>query len=174
MSDNSHVMGLFNDEDKAVNAVRELKKRDPDWKIESVHGPIPSHKIFKALGMRRSGVGWFTLFGGIIGFFTGYSLAAYTATQWNLIVSGKKIVSLIPFFVIGFECTILFGVLGTVLGLLLLSRLPEHKSLKRYDERCSGDHFGILATCDREDTGKLEGFFREIGGETRLFSEESA
>ena len=170
MPDNTHVMGIFKEEEKVVSALAELK-RSP-WELKSVHGPIPSHRIAGALKTKKSGVGWFTLIGGISGFIIGYALSIYTAVQWDLIVSGKRIVSLVPFFVVGYECTILFGVLGTVLGVLLLSRLPEHKSLKYYDARCSRDHFGILATCHPESEGELALLFEKAGGEAKRLPEE--
>lgn len=171
MPANSHVMGIFKEEEKVVAAIGLLRKSP--WKFKSVHGPYASHSISKALAMKKSGVGWFTLIGGITGFITGYALSIYTSVQWNLIVGGKKVVSLIPFFVVGYECTILFGVLGTVLGVLILSRLPGHKSLKHYDVRCSRDHFGILATCHKESAHELAGLFERAGGEARHMSDEA-
>ena len=103
-------------------------------------------------------MGYFTLAGGIIGFFSGIGLAIYTALQWNLIVSGKPVVALIPFLIVGFEFTILFAVFGNVLGLLFQTNLPEFQSLRIYDPRCSGEHFGILASCAEGPAGCAHGF----------------
>ena len=162
-----YVMGLFSDEDKAVSTIKELK--NSDWKIHKVHSPIPSHKVFDALKLKSSRVGYFTLAGGIIGFFSGLALAIFTATRWVLIVQGKPIVSLIPFFIVGFEFTILFSVFGNVIGLLTQAKLPEFKWAKFYDPRCSGSHFGIVASCEPEHAGALSAFFREKGAEIRTF-----
>ena len=115
-------------------------------------------------------VGWYTLAGGIIGFFTGFIVAAYTAVQWNLIVSGKPIVALVPFFIVGFEFTILFAIFGNVAGLIHQMQLPEYKGLEQYDPRCSGEHFGILASCQASDLEELVTFFKTKGGEIRVFS----
>lgn len=168
MANNSYVMGLFSDDAKAAKAIEDLRKSA--FEIYRVHGPFPSHKVLDALKLKKTKLGWFTLGGGILGFFSGYSLAIYCSVQWNLIVSGKPILSLIPFFVVGYEFTILFGVLGTVLGLLILMRLPDYKSLKEcYDPRCSGEHFGVVATCEEGKQGELEAFFRGVGGEVRVF-----
>jgi len=41
-----------------------------DYQLQKVHSPIPSHKLSDALKIKKSGVGYFTLAGGIIGFFT--------------------------------------------------------------------------------------------------------
>jgi len=163
----TRIMGLFKDEGKATNAI--LAMRASEFKLIRAHSPIPSHKILEAMNLKKSRVGWFTLAGGILGFFSGFALAIFTSTRWDLIVSGKPIVSLIPFFIVGFEFTILFSVFGNVIGLLLCSRLPDYQGLKLYDPRCSGEHFGVLAACDTNRQSELMDFFRKKGGEVRVF-----
>ena len=165
MSDNAkkQIIGVFQDEERVVSAIEAL--RPLSWKLDRVHTPFPSHKILKALKLKKSRVGYFTLAGGILGFFFGLALSIFTALRWGLIVSGKPIVSLFPFFIVGFEFTILFSVIGNVLGLLFLSRLPEFQSLKRYDPRLSADHFGIVASCGEGEQEKLKAFFQTHGGE---------
>lgn len=163
------VMGIFADEGAAVAAVEALAATD--WLVTSVHGPVPSHRIARAMNVKKSMVGWFTLAGGIIGFFTGFLLAAFTASQWNLIVSGKPVVALVPFFIVGFEFTILFAVFGNVVGLIHQMQLPGFKGLNRYDERCSGEHFGVVASCSKESRTALIQLFEDCGGETKIFAE---
>jgi len=160
-------MGFFRDEDQAAQAVTELQ--ESPYTLKRVHGPFPSHKISRALGQKKSRIGYFTLAGGIIGFFTGFVLAIYASTQWNLMVSGKPVISYIPFFIVGFEFTILFAVFGNIIGMLLLSRLPNFKIPVQYDDRCSGEYFGLLATCSSSERDTLADFFRAKGGETRTF-----
>lgn len=168
MSTDRYVMGLFAKESGVVSAIGALESSP--WKLLRVHGPFPSHPILHALKFRKSRVGYFTLAGGITGFFTGYALSIYSSVQWNLIVSGKPVVALIPFFVVGYEMTILFGILGTVLGILLSARIPEFKSLKEvYDPRCSGDRFGVVVGCEAGREGEIEAFFANLGAETRRF-----
>jgi len=166
------MMGLFEQEADAVSAITDL--RDRGWGIERVHSPVPSEKIIKALGLRKSRVGWFTLAGGITGFFTGFLLAAFTATRWSLIVSGKPIVALVPFFIVGFEFTILFAVFGNVIGLITQAGLPRFNHNAHYDPECSGDRFGILAACGSEESGALKAFFTERGARINTFEEENA
>ena len=164
----THIMGLFTDEDQAVDTVQQLRARG-DWSIARVNSPLPSHKLAKAMSVKKSLIGWFTLAGGITGFFTGFLLAAFTAARWSLIVSGKPVVALVPFFIVGFEFTVLFAVFGNVIGLIWLSRLPDYTKLLHYAERCSGEHYGILAACAAEDKDGLVAFFREQGGDIREF-----
>ena len=120
-----HIMGLFRSEDKVVAAINALKQSS--YEFIRVNTPIPSHKIMDALKLKSSRVGWFTLCGGILGFIAGFALAIFTATRWNLIVSGKPIIAIIPFVVVGFEVTILGAVFGNVIGLLTQTRLPSFR-----------------------------------------------
>ncbi len=162
-----YIMGLFKDEDQVVAAINDLKQSS--YKFIRVNIPFPSHKIMDALKLQKSMVGWFTLGGGIFGFLGGFALAIYTATQWDLMVSGKPIVAIVPFVVVGFEATILCAIFGNILGLLTQGRLPSYKGLKYYDPRCSGEHFGVLASCVAEQEDRLKNFFRQQGGEVRVF-----
>lgn len=168
MTAETPIMGLFTDDAKAARAIHELPAQG--FGFRRAHGPLPSRRIAEALGLKASKVGWFTLVGGIIGFFSGFSLAIFTSTQWNFIVSGKPVIALIPFFIVGFEFTILFSVFGNVIGLLACARLPDYKGLELYDPRCSGEHFGVLAVCASGRERELMDFFQKKGGEVRVFA----
>jgi molybdopterin-containing oxidoreductase family membrane subunit len=167
MEGKKYIMGLFKDEDQVVSTLTALK--ESAYQFQRVHSPIPSHKIMAALNLKKSKVGWFTLAGGILGLISGFALAVYCSVEWNLIVSGKPIISLIPFFIVGFEFTILFAVFGNVIGLLAQTRLPSFKEMAYYDPRCSGEHFGVLAACEPIQQDALKDFFKQNGGEVRVF-----
>ena len=162
------VMGLFKDDGTAARAILDLE--GSGFAFRRAHSPVPSHKILEALKLKKGRVGWFTLAGGIVGFFAGFALAIFTSTRWDLIVSGKPIISLIPFFIVGFEFTILFSVFGNVIGLLVCSRLPDYRGLATYDPRCSGEHFGVLAACEAGRERELMDFFQKQGGEVKVFA----
>ena len=166
MAAEKRVVSVFEDDTQAASAIEGLAGYP--WKLERVHSPIPSDNILHALKAKKSKVGYFTLAGAIVGFFSGIGLAVYTATEWNLIMSGKPVVAWIPFLIVGFEFTILFAVFGNVLGLLFQTDLPEFKSLRIYDERCSGEHYGLLASCAEGEENRLMAYFQEKGGEARL------
>ena len=167
MSPKRHIMGLFKNEDNVVSAINGLKRSS--YQFIRVNTPIPSHKIMDALKLKKSWVGWFTLCGGILGFIGGFALAIFTATRWNLIVSGKPIIAIIPFVIVGFEATILFSVFGNVIGLLTQTRLPSYRWLRYYDPRCSAEHFGVLAACEVGQEDGLKDFFKNQGAEVRVF-----
>ncbi len=165
------IMGVFASEHATAAAIDGL--RETPWTIQGVHSPIPSHAIEEALELPKSRVGWFTLAGGITGFFSGFALAAFTAARWSLIVGGKPVVALVPFFIVGFEFTILFAVFGNVLGLLSQARLPRFNMPAGYDESFTGDRFGILARCTAGEKERLTRFFEENGAQTRIVADHA-
>ena len=167
MPSKRHIMGLFKNEDRVVSAIKALKQSS--YQFIRVNMPIPSHKIMDVLKLKKSMVGWFTLCGGILGFIGGFALAIFTATRWNLVVGGKPIIAIVPFVVVGFEATILGSVFGNVLGLLTQTRLPGYRWFKFYDPRCSGEHFGVLASCEAGQEDGLQDFLKNQGAEVRVF-----
>ena len=167
MARERHLMGLFTDERQAAAAVRSLAQSP--FKVRRVHSPIPSHRLAEALQVKKSRVGLFTLMGGVIGFFSGFILAIFTALRWNLIVGGKPIMALVPFVIVGFEFTILFAVFGNIIGFLLQTDLPRFDWSEHYDARCSGDHFGILATCEDGQQDQLSRLLTRQGGQVSAF-----
>jgi molybdopterin-containing oxidoreductase family membrane subunit len=164
-ADTISIMGIFPSENSTALAIDGL--RETPWTIEQVYSPIPSHAIEDTLEPPNSRVGWFTLVGGIIGFFSGFLLAAFTSLRWSLIVSGKPVVAFVPWLIVGFEFTVLFAVFGNVLGLISQARLPRFETPPDYDERFSGDHFGVQARCHADEQAELTRFFEEYGAEIK-------
>jgi hypothetical protein len=163
------MMGVFGREEQAASAIREL--RNGAYKVERVHGPFPSHVIAEALDLPKSRVGWFTLAGGITGFVTGFLFAAFTATRWDIMVSGKPVLAWVPFFIVAFEFTILFSVFGNVLGLISQMRLPRFRIDEKYDPRFSGHMFGVLASCEAQRKDDLYRFLEDKGAEINVFDD---
>lgn len=170
MAADHEVMGLFTAEDAAAAALTALLRSG--WPVKRVYSPVPSHRIAEALNVKTSRVGYFTLAGGIIGFFTGFLLAIFTASQWHLTISGKPVIALVPFFIVGFEFTILFAVFGNVVGLIHQTGLPAFKGLDRYDARCSGEHYGVLTACTPEQRGDLIALLKNQGAEIKVFDDD--
>ena len=159
--ENTSILGRFQSEEEALAAVLEIQEKG--WQVHEVYSPIPAEKITAVLKRKKSKVGWFTLTGGIIGFLSGWSLAAFTATRWSLIVGGKPILSWFPFFIVAFELTILFAVFGNVLGLITQVGLPV-KLDKHYHPACSGSEYGLLAGANSEDMDNLKTLLQNKGG----------
>lgn len=157
------ITGLFRSESEAAAAL--IAAKDTLWDITDVRGPIPGEQILSALGPKKSGVGWFTLAGGILGFLTGYLLAAFTAARWGLMVSGKPIIAYVPFFIVGFEFTILFSVFGNVVGMILMMKLPAYTDLENHRPEFTGDAYGVMLTCGPGQEQDVKSFLTNQGAE---------
>jgi hypothetical protein len=141
------VVGVFAHVDTTVKALEELKAKG--YHDLEVYTPAPIHEIEDVMERDRpvSHVRLFTLIGGLTGTASGFLLTIWSAMQWGLVTGGKPVASIPPFVVIAFELTILFGGLATVLGLVLLGRLPRFRPSPAYDPRFSNDRFGVAVHC---------------------------
>ncbi len=169
MADERYMMGVFEDEARAAAAVGALE--NASFSVSKVFSPVPSRRLAEAMRVKKSRAGWFTLAGGIIGFFFGCRLAIFAATRWNLIVTGKPVVALIPFLIVGFEFAILFAVLGNLIGFLFSADLPRFDWRRRHDPRLTGDRCGVLAKCPENREQELADLFAESGAEVKRFPE---
>ena len=145
----SGVWGTFEYLDDTTEAIEELRKKGVE---PTVLSPCPRHEIDHALGEPQSPLPFISLFFGAIGCTIGYSLPAWTASDWVLPVGGKPILSITPFTVIGFEMTILHAAIFTLLGLTILIIIdslknPIPKAAREY-LRFQRDRFGIVVQCE--------------------------
>lgn len=150
----SGVLGLFAHMDAAIQAIAKL--RQAGLGRMRVYSPVPRHEIVDAAKPGISPVRIFALVGGVSGTAAGFGLAVWTTLQMKTIISGKPILSWPPYFVIGFELTVLIGALATMVGFLILAALPRLRLRRGYDPKFSDDRFGIFVLCDpgRRDDAK--------------------
>jgi hypothetical protein len=156
------LMGIFAYLDDFVEALKVLNRANLDF---TAHTPCPRHEISEAIPMKPSPVRYFTLFGAIFGILSGVGLAVYTVLQWKFIVSGKPIVPFVPFVVVAFEFCILLGVLITLLGMLVTTRLPQSRLPSYYDPRFSVDRFGVVVPCAEGAEEEVSKILKEAGAE---------
>ncbi len=157
------VIGFFAEANVLLAAARALR---PEHAGElEILSPIPLHGADEALGSRRSPVRYYTLAGALLGFTGGWALTAGSALHYPLIVGGKPLVSLTPFGVIVYICTILFGALFTVAGLLIHAGLPRLGVATGHDARLTGNRFGLQVFASRERLETLAGRLLELGAE---------
>jgi hypothetical protein len=128
-----------------VDAITGLRKAGFEVKA---YAPYPDHHIEHALGYDQSPVRVWTLVGGLTGTATALAFTIWTAVDWPLVVGGKPIVSIPPFVIIMFELTVLFGALSTIIGLFILSRLPNIKPSIIYDPEFTAGRYGVYVEAD--------------------------
>ncbi len=89
--------------------------------------PFLVEGLAESLGMHNTGVPLICLLCGITGGLTGYGMQYFAAViHYPINVGGRPLHSWPAFVPITFELTVLFAALGTVIGMLLLNRLPRH------------------------------------------------
>ena len=156
------IVGVFSFMDDAIKAVRTAKEMKLDYRVYS---PTLRHEIEEETMPEKSHVRRFTLVGGMVGCTFGFALAILCSLDWPLRVSAKDIVSPPGFFVIGYECTILFGALATLLALMHYCRLPDILRKVGYDPRFTYDKFGVVVGCDTEQVDEVRQKLLDAGAE---------
>ncbi len=135
-------LGVFPEVDTATAAIGKL--RAAGLTDVETYSPLPQHDLEHALHRPQSPVRLYTLVGGLTGAALGFALAIWTSLDWPLVTGGKAIIALPAFVVIGFELTILFGALATVVGLFINARLGAPGRGIAYDPTFSAGQFGVL------------------------------
>jgi hypothetical protein len=140
--------------DSTVDAIEGLRKAGFDE--VKAYTPYPDHHIEHALGYGQSPVRVWTLVGGLTGAAAGLAFTSWTSLDWPLVVGGKPMISIPAFVPIIFEMTVLFGALSTVVGLFVLSRIPNIKPAVVYDPEFTAGRYGVYveATADRLDEAR--------------------
>lgn len=159
------VLGIFAHVDTTLQAIRELRAKG--FSDLTVYTPVPVEEIEEEIEHVRplSKVRLFTVVGGVTGTATGFFLTIWSSLKWELVTGGKAPVSIPPFVIIGFELTILFGGLATVLAVLLLGRLPKLRQSATYDPRFTLDRFGVAVACPPDRAPAVSALLSAAGAE---------
>ena len=158
------VIGIFKYLDTFCEAIEKVRDRSDFNDFEAL-SPTSYHEIEHSHGLGASPVRFFTLIGALTGMCAGFALALYTDYDWPIVVGGKTpgIYSLPAYVVIGFECTILFGAIATILGMLVMGRIPNPKR-RVLDNRITDDRFAIFSP-GANMSGPQAQLLKELGAE---------
>lgn len=162
MEGNKAVVGVFHYLDDLLQAIEKAKTESRDYRVYS---PVPHHDIEEATYPQRSNVRRFTMIGAMTGITFGFGLAIMCSLDYPMRVSAKDIVSIPGFVVVGYECTILFGALATLLGMILFCRLPDLLRKIGYDPRFSNNKFGIVIGCESAEVDGIKTTLTRCGAE---------
>src|SRR5687767_62835 len=159
------VVGVFQHVDTTVKALEELRAKG--YHDLTVYTPVPVHEIEDVMERDRpvSRVRLFTLIGALTGTISGFLLTMWSSIKWGIIVGGKVPASVPPYVVIAFELTILFGGLATLIGMIVLGRLPKLKPSPWFDPRFTNDRFGVAVHCPPERLTSVREILQTAGAE---------
>ncbi|HOW67061.1 MAG TPA: DUF3341 domain-containing protein [Candidatus Paceibacterota bacterium] len=147
--------------------------RDAGYTHWDVFTPCPIHGMDDAMGLRPSRVGWFAFLGGCAGFTCGMLMIWFmNAFDFPIPVGGKPLFSPLFALPISYELTILFGAFGSIIGMLLLNRLPRwhHPLLKhpRFRQATHDRFFIVVETRDPRYADPLTRRILESSGSTHI------
>jgi hypothetical protein len=169
------VLGVFAHVDTTVRALEELRAKG--YHDLTVYTPVPVHEIEDVLERDRpvSRVRLFTLLGGLTGIASAFVITIWTSLKWGLITGGKWMQftpaggisgsSIPPFFIIAFEMMVLFGGIATLIGLVVLARLPRFRPSPTFDPRFTNDRFGVAVHCPAERRASVREILEHAGAE---------
>ncbi len=145
------MIAEFNDPNELLVAARVL--RDAGYRKFDCHSPFAIHGMDKAMGLKRSPLGW------IVGTFAFSGAAGGLLLQWwtsavdyPLVISGKPLFSYQAFVPIAFGVAVLLGAISAVFGMLALARLPMfHHSVFNSDRFAKVTDDGFFISVDATD-----------------------
>lgn len=120
------------------------KVREGGWIDWDVHSPFPIHGIDDIIGIRPTRLPWITLTAGAVGICVALLMQWWmNAVDYPFLISGKPLFGLPAATPVAFELMILFAAISTLVGMLLLNKLPRFSN-----PLFSSDRF-LRATSDR-------------------------
>ncbi|MAI80551.1 MAG: hypothetical protein CL917_16540 [Deltaproteobacteria bacterium] len=152
------VVSVFELPSKTASAVRKLKDRGFD--DLTTYSPAPFPEVEEAEDPKPSPVRVFTLVGGLSGVVLGFAMQIWMSLEWPIKIAGKAFASIPPFWIVGFELTILLGGFFTLFGLLIVGGLYPRRLDKHYSPRFSAEEFGVVVNCEQRDISEVEMLLR--------------
>ena len=162
------ITALFDNPDSIINAAKKVVSEG--FKKFDVNTPYPIHGMDPAMGLKRSKLGFVTLFFGFSG--TAFILLFMYWTMsvdYPMVVGGKPYFALPAFIPITFEFTVLLAALSTVFGMIMAffnlpyNNHPLHDT--EYMKRVSVDRYGLVILAEDQlfNENKVEELFRSLG-----------
>ncbi len=160
------ILGKFSFLDDVEKTVDELLRRGYMPKDIHLISPFPVENVMEKLEGVDSPVKFSVFTGGVLGFLTAIALVLITSLVYILPVGGKPVVAWIPYIIVMFELTVLFGSIFNLLGLLFFSKMPDpffFLGWRPFLPSFADDKFGIAVYTDK--TEEVSKIFKENGVE---------
>ena len=165
------TLGIFKDVETATRAVDSLTKAGfSEETITSLTSePYPDGVIVKT--DQRTWFRWVSVTGGILGACAGFLLAAGTAYMYPVQTGDKPIIAYYPTGIITYELTMLFAILGAIVGMFVEMKLPPRKD-RPYDPAVGEGCIGISVYTPTGERRDRAGSIMREAGALRLTSED--
>jgi hypothetical protein len=164
MAATSTFLALFEDIDPAANAIEHLHEMGIDDDHIDVISGIPFKEEILGRPKVWTNVPRLAMGGAMIGLIIGMFLIFGIPGLYPLHVGGQPLFPIPPFFIVGFEMTML-GLMGTTfIGLFLESRFPSYEP-KEYVPEISDGKIAVLFSCQSAQQARIEKSLRSLGAE---------
>ncbi len=157
------ALGTFRDVETANGAVERLVKAGfAEQSITSLtSAPYPDGVLVRT--DQRSWFRWMSVGGGILGACAGFLLAAGTAYMYPVQTGDKPIIALFPTGIVTYELTMLFSILGAIVGMFTEMRLPPRRD-RVYDPAIGDGAIGIsVSTSSGRESERAASIMKEAG-----------
>lgn len=165
------ISALFENPESVLAAAKRVVKEG--YKKFDVNTPYPLHGMDSAMGLKRSKLGFVTLFFGFSG--TAFILLFMYWTMsvdYPLVIGGKPYFALPAFIPITFEFTVLLAAISTVFGMIMAffnlpyNNHPVHDT--EYLRKVSVDRYGLVISAEDPIFNEREvvALFNELGAES--------
>lgn len=168
---NKKILGIIARFESAADLMRAAEKiRDAGYKKFDCHSPFPIHGMDRAMGLKRSGLGWLVGIAGIIGTSGALALQWWTSTiDYPIVISGKPLFSFQAYVPVTFAVGVLLSAFTAMFGMLILNGLPRWFHPLFYSDtfsRFSNDGFFISVEPDdpKFDLEQTVKFLQSVGG----------
>ena len=158
------MLALFKEDEAAAaaNATEALEQAGyTNQEFEILTGsPYPEGAFGEREAKHRLYV--FPFMGAVLGISLAITWTVWTQAAFPLMTGGKPILSLPPMVIIGYEWTLLFAIIFTILGIFFESRIPNVMA-GIYDPRITEGFIGIKVNCAQDRVNSVEQLFQRAG-----------
>jgi hypothetical protein len=167
------TLGTFKDVETAVGAVDSLVRAGfaEDSITSLTSAPYPDGVIVKT--RQLTWFRWVSVAGGIMGAAAGFGLAAGTAFLYPVQTGDKPIIAYFPTGIITYELTMLFAILGAIVGMFAEMKLPPWRE-RVYDPAIGEGAVGISVTTSSKDHGLRAEMIMKEAGALRIIEEKTS
>lgn len=157
MSKQYGVLAEFKNPRELIDAAAAVEKSG--YKKFDTYAPFPIHGMEKAMGLKKSKLGWIVFGGALVGFIGAVVLMIWVmGYEYPMNISGKPFINLPVMVPITFELTVLLSAFAATFGMIALNNLPRF-----HNPLFNSDRFGKASD---------DGFFVCIEAEDELYEEE--
>ena len=147
-----------------------LKTNEAGYKKFDCHSPFPVHGLDRAMGLKRSPLGWIVGVAALIGASGALILQWWTSSiDYPLVISGKPLFSYQAYVPLTFAFGVLLAAIAAMAGMLIFNGLPRfnHPLFNSSQfARVTDDAFFVSIEADDPlfEEEKTKAFLESIGG----------